>query len=153
MRSPAQAQMQMVTHAPMEVQMVKRVAMIFGVVFILVGLLGFTVSGGMQMGDPANAPKLLGLFPVNLLHNLVHVLFGVWGLLAARSGSGARTYCKLAGFAYLALAVIGIVAPTTFGLIPIGGNDVLLHTVLGVVLAGAGLFARDEAGNASAATA
>ena len=43
----------MVTHALMEVQMVKRVAMIFGVVFILVGLLGFTVSGGMAMGEAA----------------------------------------------------------------------------------------------------
>jgi hypothetical protein len=145
--------MQMVTHVSMEVQMVKRVAMIFGLVFILVGLLGFTVPGGMQMGDVENAPKLLGLFPVNVLHNLVHVLFGVWGLVAARSFSGAQMYCKLGGFAYLALAVIGIVAPTTFGLIPIGGNDVLLHTALGVVLAGVGVFGKEEAGSASAATA
>src|SRR6266576_1611847 len=121
-------------HALMEVQMVKRVAMVFGVVFIIIGVLGFTVPGGMAMGDAANAPKLLGLFPVNLLHNLVHILFGVWGLAAARSFSGAVAYCKLGGMIYLALAVVGLVAPTTFGLIPLGGNDIFLHTVLGVLL-------------------
>jgi hypothetical protein len=136
----------------MEVQMVKRVAMLFGVVFIVVGVLGFTVPGGMQMGDAANAPKLLGLFPVNLLHNLVHILFGVWGLAAARSFSGAVAYCKLGGMIYLALAVIGLVAPTTFGLIPIGGNDVFLHTALGVLLVWVGFMAKSEVG-AAAATA
>ena len=125
--------------------MVKRVAMLFGVVFIIVGVLGFTVPGGMAMGDAANAPKLLGLFPVNLLHNLVHIAFGVWGLAAARSFSGAVAFCKLGGMIYLALAVIGIVAPTAFGLIPIGGNDVFLHTVLGVLLVWAGFMAKEEA--------
>lgn len=131
--------------------MVKRVAMLFGVVFIIVGVLGFTVPGGMQMGDAANPPKLLGLFPVNVLHNLVHVLFGVWGLAAARSYSGAVAYCKLGGMIYLALAVIGIVAPTGFGLIPIGGNDVFLHTVLGVLLVWAGFMSKEETTAAAAA--
>ena len=131
--------------------MVKRVAMLFGVAFLIVGVLGFTVPGGMQMGDAANAPKLFGLFPVNLLHNLVHILFGVWGLAAARSFSGAVAYCKLGGMIYLALAVIGIVAPTTFGLIPIGGNDVFLHTAIGVLLVWAGFMSKEETGAAAAA--
>ena len=130
--------------------MVKRVAMVFGVVFIIIGVLGFTVPGGMAMGDAANAPKLLGLFPVNLLHNLVHILFGVWGLAAARSFSGAVAYCKLGGMIYLALAVIGLVAPTTFGLIPLGGNGVFLHTALGVLLVWAGFMAKEETTTASA---
>jgi hypothetical protein len=119
-------------------------------VFIIIGVLGFTVPGGMQMGDAASAPKLLGLFPVNLLHNLVHILFGVWGLAAARSFSGAVAFCKLGGMIYLALAVIGIVAPTSFGLIPIGGNDVFLHTVFGVLLVWAGFMAKEEVGAAAA---
>lgn len=131
--------------------MVKRVAMLFGVFFLIVGVLGFTVPGGMQMGDAANAPKLFGLFPVNVLHNLVHILFGVWGLAAARSFSGAVAYCKLGGMIYLALAVIGIVAPTTFGLIPIGGNDVFLHTAIGVLLVWAGFMSKEESGAAAAA--
>ena len=143
--------MQMVTHALMEVQMVKRVALIFGLLFIVVGVLGLTVSGGMQMGNGSNPAMLLGLFPVNLLHNLVHIAFGVWGVLAARSYGGAVAFCKLGGFAYLCLAVLGLVVPTFFGLIPIGGNDVFLHTVLGVFLVWAGFTAKEEVPTAAAA--
>jgi hypothetical protein len=98
--------------------MVKRLTMLFGAVFIVVGVLGFTVPGGMQMGDPATAPKLLGLFPVNLLHNVVHIAIGVWGLAAGRAYSTAVAYCKLVGFVYLALAALGFVIPDAFGLIP-----------------------------------
>jgi len=139
-----------VTHALMEAQMVKRVAMIFGVVFILVGLLGFTATGGMAMGDPTHPSMLLGLFPVNLLHNLVHILFGIWGLMAARAYASAQTFCKLGGFIYLCLALLGLVVPTTFGLIPIGGNDVFLHTVLGVLLVWVGYVSKDETATATA---
>ncbi|HEV8448309.1 MAG TPA: DUF4383 domain-containing protein [Gemmatimonadaceae bacterium] len=139
----------MVTHALMEVQMVKRVAMIFGVVFILVGLLGFAYPGGMSMG--VTSPGLiLGIFPVNLLHNVVHILFGIWGLMAARAYASAQTFCKLGGFIYLCLALLGLVVPTTFGLIPIGGNDVFLHTVLGVLLVWVGYVSKDETAAATA---
>ena len=131
--------------------MVKRVAMIFGVVFIILGVLGFTATGGMQMGDAANAPKLFGLFPVNLLHNLVHVLIGVWGLVAARSFSAAQAYCKLGGMIYLALATLGIADPTLFGLMPIGGNDIFLHTAFGVLLVWAGFASKEEPAAAAAA--
>lgn len=150
-RTSVKPQMQMVTHVPMEVQMVKRIAMLFGVVFLVVGALGLAASGGMQMGDPKNPAMLLGLFPINLLHNVVHLAFGVWGVLAARSFSGSVAYCKLGGFAYLCLAVLGLVVPTFFGLIPIGGNDVFLHTVLGVFLVWAGFTAKEEVPAATAA--
>ena len=131
--------------------MVKRITMLFGAVFVVVGVFGFMVPGGMQMGDPANAPKLLGMFPVNLLHNIVHIALGVWGLAAGRAFSSEVVYCKLVGFVYLALAALGFVVPTTFGLIPIGGNDIWLHCLLGVVLIGVGLLGKDE--EAAAATA
>jgi hypothetical protein len=92
-----------------------------------------------------SAPRLLGLFPVNALHNVVHLLFGAWGLAASRSASAAAQYCTAGGAIYLVLAVLGLVIPTTFGLIPIGGNDIWLHALLGVVLLGAGLQARRPA--------
>lgn len=133
--------------------MVKRLAMLFGAVFIVVGVLGFTVPGGMQMGDPANAPLLLGLFPVNLLHNVVHIAVGVWGLVAGRAYGTAVAYCKLLGFVYLALAALGFVVPTTFGLIPIGGNDIWLHCLLGVVLVSIGFMAKEEESAAAAVSA
>jgi hypothetical protein len=122
--------------------MVTRVAMVFGVVFLLVGILGLIAPGGMQMGaDPAPA-TVLGLFAVNLLHNIVHLLFGVWGLLASRSFTAAKSYAQIGGVSYIVLAILGFVAPTTFGLIPIGGNDIWLHAALGVVLAGVGFTAK-----------
>ena len=120
---------------------VQRVAQILGAVFLLVGLLGF-VAGGMSMeSDPAEAPHLLGLFPVNVLHNVVHLLFGIWGLIASRTWDGARAYSLVAGGTYLVLAVLGFLVPNTFGLIPIGGNDIWLHALLGAALLGAGVTA------------
>jgi hypothetical protein len=122
---------------------VQRAAQIFGIVFLLVGIAGFFVEGGTSMeADPEHAGQLLGLFPVNLLHNVVHLLFGVWGLVAARTFEGARTYGRVGGILYLVLAALGLVVPDTFGLIPIGGNDVWLHALLGVALAAVGFTAR-----------
>ena len=118
---------------------VQRVALIFGIVFLLVGVLGLITEGGMDMESDA---MLLGMFPVNLLHNIVHLLFGVWGLLAARAWSSARTYAQIGGVIYLVLAVLGRVAEDGFGLVPLGGNDVWLHALLGIVLAGVGFSAR-----------
>jgi hypothetical protein len=133
---------------------IQRVAQIFGVVFILVALLGFVTPGGLSMeADLHEAPHLLGLFPVNLLHNLVHLAFGVWGLLASRSFATAKQYAQIGGVIYLVLAVLGLVAPTTFGLIPIGGHDIWLHAVLGIALAYFGFTARDTAGRPATRTA
>jgi hypothetical protein len=112
-------------------------------VFILVGVLGFVVPGGMNMGADSPA-MLLGMFPVNMLHNCVHILFGLWGLAASRSFGSAATYCKVGGVVYLVLAGLAFPAPTTFGLIPIGGNDIWLHAVLGIVLAGVGFTSKEE---------
>jgi len=123
--------------------LVQRVALIFGVVFILVALVGFITPGGLGMeASMEHAPKELGLFPVNLLHNVVHLLFGIWGVLASRTFPAAKTYCQVGGAIYIVLTVLGFVAPTTFGLIPIGGNDIWLHALLGIVLAGVGFTAR-----------
>jgi hypothetical protein len=123
---------------------VQRVALVFGVVFLLVGILGLVTPGGTGMdADMETAPRLLGLFPVNLLHNLVHLAFGVWGIVASRRWGSAKTYCQAGGVIYLVLTVLGLVAPETFGLIPIGGNDVWLHALLGVALAYFGFTARD----------
>ena len=123
---------------------VQRVALIFGIVFLLVGAYGFTATGMSNMeADPARAPQLLGLFAVNVLHNVVHVLFGIWGLVASRTYGAARSYARVAGALYLVLAVVGLVVPNGFGFVPLGGNDVWLHLVLGVVLAGVGFTARE----------
>jgi len=122
----------------------QRVAQVFGWIFLVVGVLGFFFSGSSMVADPATAPRMLGLFPVNALHNVVHLAFGVWGLMAARRFSTAKAYGQITGVAYLALAFLGFIIPATFGLMPIGGNDIWLHAILGAVLAYYGFTAREE---------
>ena len=124
---------------------VQRLAQVFGIVFILVAILGFVASGSSMESDPEMAEKILGLFPVNLVHNGVHLGFGIWGLLAARSFDGARNYGRIGGVLYLVLAVLGYVAPDGFGLVPLGGNDIWLHALLGVALAAVGFTAKPAA--------
>ena len=77
-------------------------ALIFGIVFLVVGIAGFIpgVSQPLHEGHPpimGNGGQLLGLFPVNELHNAVHILFGIWGLAASRSLGGAVNYARGVG--------------------------------------------------------
>jgi len=113
--------------------MVRTLARLLGVVFILVGILGFI---------PAAAPDgaLLGIFPVNALHNIVHILLGLWGLGAAGSMAGAVSYMRSLTVIYALLAVLGLIPATQdlFGLVPLHGPDVWLHAGLAVVAAWAG---------------
>ncbi len=120
---------------------VQRVAQIFGWVFVLIAVWGFFVTGG-SMEAGMDAPAILGLFPVNVLHNLAHLILGIWGIVASRSFGSARSYAQIAGILYLVLAVLGFVDPTGFGLIPLGGGDIALHAVLGLILAGVGFTAK-----------
>ena len=130
-------------------------ARLFGIVFLLVGAAGF-IPGVTDMNHThpdvtldAGLGLELGLFPVNYLHNAVHLLFGVWGLLAARSAGAAANYGKIVAASYALLAVLGLIPAaklwTTFGLIPLYGNDVWLHALLAAVAAYFGFFRRDSA--------
>ena len=120
---------------------VQRVAQIFGWVFVLVAIWGFFVSGG-SMEAGMDAPAILGLFPVNVLHNLAHLILGIWGIVASRSFGSARSYAQIAGILYLLLTVLGLVDPTAFGMMPLGEGDIPLHAVLGLILAGVGFTAK-----------
>jgi hypothetical protein len=118
-------------------------ALIAGIVYLFVGILGF-IPGINDMTHPGMAEHdlivdaqygfLLGLFPVNILHNIVHLVIGIWGLLAYRSFGSARTFALVLGIFYLLLAVMGLIPGlnTTFGLIPIFGNDVWLHALTAI---------------------
>jgi hypothetical protein len=118
---------------------VQRVAQIFGVIFLIIGIAGFFFSASM---DEA---MLLGMFPVNIVHNIAHLLFGLWGLAAARSFTGAKSYAQITGILYIVLAVLGFVDPQTFGLMPNYGNDIWLHALIGIVLAYFGFTAKQTA--------
>ena len=124
----------------------QRLALIFGIVFLLVGVLGLFVDNGMTMeADPDRAGRLFGLFPVNLAHNLVHLAFGIWGIVASRSLAASRTYGRAGAVMYALLVVLAFVSPTTFGFIPIGDHDIWLHAVLALGLAYIGFAGREAA--------
>jgi hypothetical protein len=112
-------------------------ALIFGIVFIAVGAAGFVPSlvYAPDGGDMADHGMLLGLFPVNTLHNVVHLLFGLWGLAASRSASGATSYARGIAIIYAVLAVAGLIPATAdgFGYVPLYGKDVWLHAALALV--------------------
>jgi hypothetical protein len=134
-------------------------ALIFGIVFLLVGAAGF-IPGLLQpphthpdVTVEQNFGYVLGLFPANILHHLVHILFGIWGLLAYRSWSGARGYAKGVAIIYAVLTVMGLIPGlnTVFGLIPLFGNDIWLHALLAAVAAYFGFVHRDRADDTAAA--
>ncbi len=72
-------------------------------------------------------------------------MFGVWGLVASRSFGAAKSYAQIGGVIYIVLALAAFMSPTTFGFIPIGGNAIWLHAVLGVALAYFGFTAKETA--------
>ena len=128
---------------------VQRAAQLFGMVFVLIAILGFITSRGSMEADPEMAAKIFGLFAVNVVHNGVHLGFGIWGLLASRSYEGARNYGIIGGGLYGFLAIVGLLVPDGFGLVPLGGHDVWLHALLAVGLLAAGLSAKPGAARAA----
>ena len=122
--------------------LVQRAALIFGWAFVGVGVLGFLVTGASMEDDPLLAPRLLGLFPLNVMHNVVHLLLGVWGIASAGSFAASKSYAVGAGTIYLLLAVLGVFSPSMFGMVPIGGNDIWLHLLFGLPLLAIGLMAK-----------
>ena len=123
-----------------------------GVVYALVGLLGFVP--GINVEGPPNAPPvtvssfygyLLGLFPVNLVHNLVHLAIGAWGIFAYTRGiPGSRAFARGLAILNAVLAVMGFIPGlnTVFGLVPLFGHDVWLHGLTAVIAAYFGWFHR-----------
>jgi hypothetical protein len=116
---------------------------VVGAVFIVVGLLGFTVSGGHSLAGHTGG-QLLGLFQVNSLHNLVHLAVGAVMVAAAIAGTrAARSVNMLVGAVYLVLGVAGlfITGDSPLNIIALNGADNGLHIVIGAVLIAVGMGA------------
>jgi hypothetical protein len=123
---------------------IQSLAALVGVTFVLVGLLGFvpgitTHYSALGFAGHDSGAKLLGLFQVSILHNLVHVLFGVVGLALAKTGDGASNFLVGGGVVYLALWVLGVIGAG--GWIPSNTADNWLHFVLGAGMIGLGFVA------------
>ncbi len=114
-------------------------ARLVGAVFVLVGILGFipgvtTNFSDMTFAGHESEAELLGIFQVSILHNIVHLLFGVVGLAAARSALNARRYLIVGGVIYLVLWLYGLLIDQDSGanFVPVNNADNWLHLVLGI---------------------
>ncbi|MFC4534668.1 DUF4383 domain-containing protein [Sphaerisporangium dianthi] len=117
-----------------------------GVVFLLVGVLGFIpgvttdVDQLLFAGHRSDA-MLLGVFEVSILHNIVHLLFGVAGIVLARTWQGARTFLIGGGAIYLLLWVYGMLVghDTAANFVPVNSADNWLHLILGLGMVALGV--------------
>lgn len=112
---------------------------VVGAVFLLVGILGFvpgitTNYSEMTFASHDSGAMLLGIFGVNILHNIVHLLFGVVGLATARSASAAKSFLLIGGVIYLVLWIFGLVVDldSAINFVALNTADNWLHFVLGV---------------------
>ena len=117
------------------------------VVFLLVGVLGFipgitTDYGDMTFAGHQSDAHLLGIFQVSILHNIVHLLFGLAGLAMARTASGARLYLIGGGAIYLVLWLYGLVVgqDSAANFVPVNTADDWLHLLLGLGMIALGLL-------------
>jgi hypothetical protein len=121
---------------------IQKTALAFGIVFALVGIAGFipgltTNVDTMQFAGHESEALLLGIFQVSILHNIVHLLFGVAGLAAAATARASRLYLLVGGVIYLVLWLYGLfVAGSDMGgnFVPLNSADNWLHLVLGIAM-------------------
>ena len=126
---------------------IQKAALAVGAVFVLVGILGFvpgitTNYNEMAFMGHESEAKLLGLFQVSILHNIVHLLYGVAGLAMARTVSGARTYLIGGGAVYLVLWLFGLVIDfdSAINFVPLNTADNWLHLFLGLGMIALGVL-------------
>jgi hypothetical protein len=121
-------------------------AQVFGAAFLLVGILGFipgitTNYDDMGFAGDKSDPELLGLFQTSVLHNLVHLAFGVALLVASRRWDRARTALLVSGVIYFVLFVYGLFVgggtDDSANFIPVNNEDDVLHLLLSLGMLGA----------------
>lgn len=134
---------------------VQTAALVAGVVFLAVGVLGFvpgitTNYNQLSFAGHESEAMLLGIFQVSVLHNIVHLLFGVLGIAASKSRSNSRNFLIGSGVVYLLLTAYGYLIDqnTAANFVPVNHGDNLLHLALGLGLLAAGLvLGKNTAGN------
>jgi hypothetical protein len=129
------------------------VATIFGAVYLLVGALGFAYTGGVEF-VATEGGLLLGIFEVNPLHNIAHLLIGAALLIGGLSSvTAAKTVNIVVGAAYLLLGIVGFfLVGTALNVLALNTADHFLHLASAIVLLGVG-FAADKDARARTARA
>jgi hypothetical protein len=136
---------------------VQKAALAVGAVFLLVGVLGFIPGitsdyDQMSFASHDSMAKLLGVFQVSVLHNIVHLLFGVAGIAMARQARTAYLYLVGGGVIYLVLWLYGLIVDknSSANFVPVNNADNWLHLLLGLGMIALGvLLSRRSAATAA----
>ncbi|MFC0105327.1 DUF4383 domain-containing protein [Kibdelosporangium aridum] len=125
---------------------IQKASLIVGVVFLLVGIAGFipgvtTNYDLLEFAGHQSGAMLLGVFNVSILHNLVHLAFGIAGVAMARTAGGARAFLIGGGAVYLVLWIYGLLIDSTSdaNFVPVNDADNWLHLVLAIGMIGLGV--------------
>lgn len=136
-----------VAHTGTERTNVQKAAMAVGAVFLLVGILGFipritTNYDQLSFASHHSEAMLMGVFQVSILHNIVHLLFGIGGIALARTRGSAKNYLLWGGVIYLLLWIYGLVIDhdSDMNFVPVNDADNWLHLVLGISMVGLALL-------------
>lgn len=128
---------------------VQIVALVYGVVFILAGIAGFVPGitsdyGSLQFAGHESGAMLLGIFQVSVLHNVIHLLYGIAGLALARTAVGARQYLLWGGVVYLVVWLYGLLVAedAAANVVPLNSADDWLHLALGITMVGLSFLPR-----------
>ncbi|WP_036488021.1 DUF4383 domain-containing protein [Myxosarcina sp. GI1] len=139
--------------------MQRNCALALGIIFLLLGITGFIPglvalppesldAGGISLNADSFYAKgfgyLFAAFPINLMHNIVHLLVGALGIAAATTGN-AKLYNRGFAIAYIGIALMGLIplTKTTFGIMPIFGNNVWFNALSGVIAGYYGFLGRE----------
>ncbi|WP_323097443.1 DUF4383 domain-containing protein [Intrasporangium sp. YIM S08009] len=125
---------------------VQGAALVVGLAFLAVGIAGFVPGvtadySNLGMAGHHSGAMLLGVFQVSVLHNVVHLLYGVVGILAARRWTASRVYLIGGGALYLVLWLYGLFVEKTSAanFVPLNRADDWLHLVLGLGMVALGV--------------
>lgn len=117
------------------------IALVYGIVFLLVGIAGFIPGltqnvGDLQLAGHEGHAMLLGIFHVSILHNVVHLLFGILGIALSRSAGTARHFLLWGGIIYLGLFVYGLIIDydSAANFVPLSDANNWLHLGLGATM-------------------
>lgn len=122
---------------------IQKITVAFGAVYVLIGILGFVPGITMASSVPGQS-LLLGIFAVNLIHNIAHLLLGAVLIVGGMSAANVRTVNKVMAVIFAVLVVGSFIAPIVEG-VAINPPDTLLHLASALLTAYLGFVASDRA--------
>ncbi len=128
---------------------VRLASLLLGFVYIIFGISGILPTSSYPVPD--SFPTLIigdrysvyfAVFPINVMLTYLHMLLGLWGVLAYHSLPDSYAYAKIVGITFLVLALFGLIPVLNvfFGWMPLFGNNIWLHAATGAILVYFGFF-------------